>query len=239
MLKKSLFLSFLGLLLFCGYAQPQTFTFTRVSPQYVDSPATTMDITSYGAVINQTTSAFSVRYIRTTVNVPSGWETAICTPHICYPPFVDTSQNENLPPLAHDTMSAHFYPYGYNGQGTFIVRVERIGSSEFHEQTFGAIAHPVGIIQISTIAKEFSLEQNYPNPFNPFTKINFSIPVREAVYLRVYDILGREVKTLVNEQLGPGEYEYDFEADNMTSGFYYYSLRAGEYVSVKKMVLVK
>jgi len=57
--------------------------------------------------------------------------------------------------------------------------------------------------------------------------------------LRIYDILGREVKTLISEELEPGEYEYEFDSEGLSSGFYYYSLRAGEYVAVKKMVLVK
>ncbi|MGH2575022.1 MAG: T9SS type A sorting domain-containing protein, partial [Ignavibacteria bacterium] len=135
---------------------------------------------------------------------------------------------------------AYFYPWGNPGTGTITVVAKRFTNpSENYTQTFGAIANPIGIKLISSIVKEFSLNQNYPNPFNPTTNISFSIPTKEFVYLRVYDFLGREVKTLINQDLSPGEYEYEFEADNMSSGFYYYSLRAGENVSVKKMVLVK
>ena len=97
----------------------------------------------------------------------------------------------------------------------------------------------IGIQQISSIVKEFSLAQNYPNPFNPNTKINFSIPKGDHVSLRVYDMLGREVAVLVNGLLTAGEYQADFNAKGLSSGMYYYSLRSGDYVDVKKMVLVK
>jgi hypothetical protein len=100
-----------------------------------------------------------------------------------------------------------------------------------------------GITQISSeIPKEFSLSQNYPNPFNPSTKIRFNIPHSgRSVFskLIVYDNLGREAATLVNEQLNPGSYEVDFDGSSLTSGVYYYKLTAGDYSSTKKMILIK
>jgi len=94
--------------------------------------------------------------------------------------------------------------------------------------------------------KEFSLLQNYPNPFNPTTKIKFTIPnVREG-YIRpqqtkliVYDILGKEVIALLNEIYTPGTYEVEFDASNLTSGVYFYQLRSGNYISTKKMMLMR
>lgn len=94
----------------------------------------------------------------------------------------------------------------------------------------------------------YSLEQNYPNPFNPTTKIKYTIPStplslgeRLGVRLIVYDILGNEVATLVNEQQQPGTYEVEFEgrAFNLSSGVYFYQLRAGSFVSTKKMILMQ
>jgi hypothetical protein len=94
-----------------------------------------------------------------------------------------------------------------------------------------------------TQPKEFRLEQNYPNPFNPTTKIRYTIPgnvePRHGVSLRIYDILGNEVATLVNEQKEAGYYEMEFNASNLASGVYLYRLRAANYVSVKKMTVVK
>jgi hypothetical protein len=107
---------------------------------------------------------------------------------------------------------------------------------------------PVGIKNISGIVTEFQLYQNYPNPFNPFTRIKFNIApllrgVGEArgVYtqLKVYDITGKEVTTLVNETLQPGSYEVTFDGSIYSSGVYYYKLIAGNYVETKKMILLK
>ncbi len=105
-----------------------------------------------------------------------------------------------------------------------------------------------GITFIQPISIEtpnhFSLSQNYPNPFNPTTKIKFSLPRpseggERAVRLEIYDILGREVTTLVNEQLKPGTYEVRWDASNEPSGVYYYKLITDVYTETKKMMLVK
>jgi photosystem II stability/assembly factor-like uncharacterized protein len=97
------------------------------------------------------------------------------------------------------------------------------------------------------LINDFSLLQNYPNPFNPTTKIKFEIPGQARndnvlVTLKVYDILGREVATLVNEESatgGAGEYEVEFNGNNIPSGIYFYQLKAGEYSETRKMVLMK
>jgi len=94
------------------------------------------------------------------------------------------------------------------------------------------------------IASEFKLEQNYPNPFNPSTIIKYSIPSvgtrdRVSVQLIVYDILGNEVVTLVNEELSSGEYEIQFDATGLPSGIYFYHLTAGSIIKTKKMILLK
>jgi len=101
--------------------------------------------------------------------------------------------------------------------------------------------------------ESFRLYQNYPNPFNPTTKIRFQIPevggqkseVRgqksevNHVTLKVYDVLGREVRTLVSEELKPGSYETTFDATGLASGVYVYRLQAGGFVETKKMILQK
>lgn len=98
----------------------------------------------------------------------------------------------------------------------------------------------VGIQPVSGIVPDkFSLFQNFPNPFNPATKIRFDIKNSSHVNLKVYDVTGKIVKFLVNEELSAGSYSIDFNASEMTSGVYLYELTAGDYKDVKKMVLVK
>ncbi|MCL4512257.1 MAG: T9SS type A sorting domain-containing protein [Bacteroidetes bacterium] len=86
---------------------------------------------------------------------------------------------------------------------------------------------------------DFQLDQNYPNPFNPTTVISYQLSAVSNVTLRVYNVLGQEVTTLVNERQNPGSYTVTFNASNLPSGVYFYRLRAGSYVSVKKLVVLK
>ncbi len=103
----------------------------------------------------------------------------------------------------------------------------------------------IGISQINTnIADEYVLSQNYPNPFNPSTKIRFDIAAGDRntssmVKLTVYDQLGKEVTTLVNENLSPGSYEYNWNAGTLAGGIYYYTLSSGNFTDTKKMILIK
>ena len=90
-----------------------------------------------------------------------------------------------------------------------------------------------------SIVKNFRLEQNYPNPFNPGTKIKYSIPQLSQVQIKVYDVLGNEVATLVNEEKLDGEYEVEFDGSALTSGIYFYQLKAGSFVETRKMVLLR
>jgi hypothetical protein len=102
---------------------------------------------------------------------------------------------------------------------------------------------PIGIHNISgVVPQKFNLDQNYPNPFNPTTKIKFDIPNMKNgidVKLKIYDVTGREISTLVNSKLQTGSYEYIFEATGLSSGVYFYKLVAGDFSSVKRMVLLK
>jgi len=107
------------------------------------------------------------------------------------------------------------------------------------------ITSPDGIMMMKqfifsyTGPKEFKLEQNYPNPFNPMTTIQYQLPQDAKVTLKVYDILGSEVATLVNEQKEAGYYEVEFSASSFASGIYVYRLQAGNYISTKKMMLLR
>ena len=91
----------------------------------------------------------------------------------------------------------------------------------------------------SEIPKGFSLSQNYPNPFNPVTKINYELRIMNYVSLMVYDVLGNEVKTLVNENKSPGSYEVEFDGSGLSSGIYFYQLVTERFSDTKRMILVK
>ncbi len=91
----------------------------------------------------------------------------------------------------------------------------------------------------SRVPEKYDLAQNYPNPFNPTTNIEFRIAHSGFVSLKVYDVLGREVRTLVNEVKQPGSYEVRFDAGELSSGVYFYRIQAGAYISAKKMMLLK
>jgi hypothetical protein len=93
------------------------------------------------------------------------------------------------------------------------------------------------------VLRDFILYQNYPNPFNPVTSIKYVVGSLQNVTLKVYDILGHEVATLVNEEKQPGTYEVEFNTSSIkhlpSSGIYFYQLKAGNYIETKKMVMLK
>lgn len=103
-----------------------------------------------------------------------------------------------------------------------------------------SLSEIIGIQNISSIVPSaFSLKQNYPNPFNPATSIEFDVLTESNVLLKVFDVSGRVITTLVNEKLGEGSYITDWNAENYPSGVYFYTLTAGDFKETKRMVLVK
>ncbi|MHB1686459.1 MAG: T9SS type A sorting domain-containing protein [Ignavibacteriaceae bacterium] len=94
-------------------------------------------------------------------------------------------------------------------------------------------------VQGNEMVKSYALDQNYPNPFNPSTIISYQIPSDGIVTVKVFDPLGREVKTLVNEFKSQGRYSVSFDASQLASGVYFYQLKSGDYISTKKMILLK
>lgn len=227
----------------------QSFTFTRISPEYVTYTDTNAYEVKAKALLNPVSGSLQIRIIRTVNELSTGWQplgTSICNYQLCYATTTDTATETYSSGSTDDSIFVYFYCKNFGepyipGSGRVRLRAELVSNpSEFIELEFkGNTTETIGINQISSVVREFSLEQNYPNPFNPVTNINFSIPKNEFVSLKVYDILGREVKSLVSQHMTPGQYTVDFDASGLSSGMYYYSIRAGENVSVKKMVLVK
>jgi len=112
--------------------------------------------------------------------------------------------------------------------------------SGFSEFIFGSNDNPLTYVgPTNSIPEKFSLSQNYPNPFNPSTTISFDVPQRSHVKLVIHDVLGREVRTLVDEEKAPGRYTVNFDASNLASGVYLYRMVAGNFSEVRKMVVVK
>jgi Secretion system C-terminal sorting domain len=105
---------------------------------------------------------------------------------------------------------------------------------------YGDTSTLVGITQISSeVPEEYSLSQNYPNPFNPMSKLKFQMPKSGFAVLKVFDVLGKEIQVLVNQELSPGTYVVDFDGSNLPSGIYYYKFEAEGFTQTRKMVLVK
>jgi predicted GH43/DUF377 family glycosyl hydrolase len=116
-----------------------------------------------------------------------------------------------------------------------------IGGAADWDGHIGYATAPVTGINVlnENFPNDYVLHQNYPNPFNPTTNIEFSIPKSEFVTLKIYNILGEEVNTLVSERLTFGKYKYEWDGRSLTSGVYLYRIQAGEFQQIKKMVLIK
>ncbi|MCL5267086.1 MAG: T9SS type A sorting domain-containing protein [Bacteroidetes bacterium] len=104
---------------------------------------------------------------------------------------------------------------------------------------FRTLDKVTAVHDVNQLPKVFALSQNYPNPFNPTTAISYQLPAVSHVTLKVYDVLGREVATLVNEVKQGGSYEVKFDAGNLPSGVYFYRLTAGSFVQTKKLMLIR
>lgn len=130
-----------------------------------------------------------------------------------------------------------------NKEGIFIITAKVNGTNIIATAKIkiGNTSTSIEVRNIEQIPTDYSLYQNYPNPFNPETTIKYELPKKEHVILKIYDILGREVATLVNREQSPGKYEVKFNSQqkNITSGVYLYSLKAGKNIFNKKMLLVK
>ncbi|HUI28861.1 MAG TPA: sugar-binding protein [Candidatus Acidoferrales bacterium] len=148
--------------------------------------------------------------------------------------------SDKMPP--YDTASGTVYTdmHPLAGQTAYyVLRAEDIhGNLSSVSNQVSAVATGVEN-QHSGIPTEYSLGQNYPNPFNPTTVISYQLPVVSNVTLRVYDVLGREVETLVNERQTAGNYSVTIDARDLPSGLYFYRLQAGSYTATKKLLLLK
>lgn len=145
--------------------------------------------------------------------------------------FTDFNLETNLNNVTPDSVMIQFQILSNSGSDPGIGSYALID-----DLTFGQTSD---VTQLSQIPLEYSLEQNYPNPFNPSTKIEYSIPNESFVQLKIFDLLGNEVATIVNEEQSAGKYQVDFTATHFSSGLYFAQLNAGSQMSTIKMILLK
>ncbi|HEX2788660.1 MAG TPA: T9SS type A sorting domain-containing protein [Ignavibacteria bacterium] len=189
---------------------------------------------------NRDSTCFRALYLTASGNGGSSWK----SPERISP---TTPQYDwvwpSMSPMNDETGSSHFLNMaavttsspGSNVNGTgFTPR------SAYSHYLRVEVPKPVGIENLSGVANSFSLAQNFPNPFNPSTSIRFALPNASNVVLKIYDISGKEVATLINNQVvSAGLNEVTFNAKNLASGIYFYSITAGNFKDTKKMMLIK
>jgi hypothetical protein len=157
--------------------------------------------------------------------------------------FINPDPNEEPTEAEADTS---FFWIGSNGWDRFRIGCNNACWVAYDEikiaTNYAGLNQPVSGLFSSPVGNfpfKFALEQNYPNPFNPMTTISYNIPVASDVNITVFNVLGQEVTTLVNEQKMPGTYQAYFNATNFTSGIYFYQMQAGSFTKTKKMMLVR
>jgi len=95
------------------------------------------------------------------------------------------------------------------------------------------------IVNVNLVTKDFKLYQNHPNPFNPTTRIKFSVPERNNVNIKIFNMIGQEIQEIVNQEYEAGNYNVEFNASNLASGVYFYRIQSGNFVESKKMIYLK
>ena len=210
-------------------------------------PVGTMEIVIEFEVVNISTFEQTVFEIRTINNLPSGWVSSMCFGELCFPPDMDTIMTAPPfpePPLQPlDTLKTSLHVFtDQTTIATAYIQIE-VGTMRDPDNKFVldfiATTDPSLSVGEKNLVNAFSLEQNYPNPFNPSTKISYSINEPGFVQMKVYNLLGVEIATLVNEQKNSGSYIVDFKAENLSSGIYFYSLSVNNFTQTRKMILEK
>ena len=150
-------------------------------------------------------------------------------------PLVSTGVPNGVTPFSHNTGTSFMYVVNVEGLYTYKCNVH----GNCCGMTGRFTASLTGVGENSRDQNSFQLEQNFPNPFNPRTSIHFSVPTSNFVTLKVFDIVGNEVATLVNEKKSPGNYVVEFDGANLASGIYLYRLQVGNFSDTKKLALIK
>lgn len=204
-------------------ANPRTYTSTSYFDQISFTNVVPVELTSFTASV--VGNSVQLQWATATETNNQGFE------------IQRSSDNVNFATVAFirgsgTTTETKYYSYVDNTDmsGSFYYRLKQLD--------FGGNYHFSNIVEVTRVVS-FELSQNYPNPFNPSTTISFSLPQSSLVTLKVYDILGSEVAELVNGQVEAGIHKVNFNAYNLNSGIYFYTIKAGNFTETKKLMLVK
>jgi hypothetical protein len=198
---------------------------------------------------NNTSQDLGVSVVRRENNLLESWSSSLCFDN-CFAPYLDsisTSSDFGSSPLAAGEtreISLHVFPSVFDGVSTVVLDfINEQNSSEKYSVTFEASTIFVSVNDELNKITDYKLFQNYPNPFNPSTIIDYTIGNKngasEFVTLKVYDMLGQEVTTLVNRYQTSGNYSVKFNSKNLTSGIYFYELKTDNFSKINKMILEK
>jgi hypothetical protein len=210
-------------------------------------PIGTTDIDIYFEVINISADTQIVFEVRTIENLPSGWSSSLCFGELCFASIVDsvaTTPDFQTPAVGPgDTLetSIHISPDpSIIGTGYVQIEVGTFSSPGLrYVLDFTATTDPSVSVNENELLNTYYLFQNYPNPFNPSTRIDYNVGEPGLVQLKIYNVLGVEVATLVDEYKNAGNYSVDFSATDYSSGVYFYSLSVNNFTQTRKMILEK
>jgi hypothetical protein len=208
-------------------------------------PVGTLEIVIDFEVINVSADTQIVFEVRTLDSLPDNWTSSLCFGENCFAPFVDSVATTHplTPPGPGDTVktSIHFVT-DLTSIATGYVQIE-VGTFQNPEDrivlNFTGTTDPTVSVNENNLLNTYSLFQNYPNPFNPSTRISYNVGEPGLVQLKVYNVLGVEVATLVNEFKNSGNHFVDFNAAVLSSGVYFYSLSVNNFTQTRKMILEK
>jgi len=210
-------------------------------------PVGTLEIVIDFEVVNISQFEQTVFEVRTINDVPSGWSSSMCFGDLCFAPSVDsvaTTPDFITPPVAPgDTLKTSLHVFTDQVSiGTAYVQIQ-VGTFRNPEDRFvldfTVTTDPTVSVKDDNLLNTYDLSQNYPNPFNPSTRINYNVGEPGLVQLKIYNVLGVEVATLVNAQQNSGNFTVGFDAARLSSGVYFYSLSVNNFTQTRKMILEK
>ena len=238
-------LAILILFFIASFTFSQTFTWDVGDTVAYANPGDYYSFHTY--LINNSANPIVLQVVRLTNQIPSGWQTSICTSLGCLPPFVD-STTVSIPGSGMDSVLLDFITDANPAVGTVTMKVENLANpSEFYIHDFTLSTGPSGIRnKPGMVTGKFRLLPNYPNPFNPSTTIPFEVGGTglQKTTLSIYNIIGQHLLTLVDGELSPGYYEAQWNGRDrfgrpVPSGIYFYELHSENITIMGKMVLMK
>jgi len=206
-----------------------------------EPPGINVEIVFDIEIVNISALEQNVFFVRTLNNLPQGWTSSLCF-DVCAAPQIDSIFT--ISPLQPDDTlraSVHVYPDSAS-IATAYIQVQLGALRSPNDRTtidYTATTDPSVDVEEEVHLNSYELKQNYPNPFNPSTKISYGIQEAGFVNLKVYNILGSEVATLVNEHKAAGNYEVSFGKNELASGVYIYRLTVNNFIQTRKMILEK